>query len=210
MTRGRATPPRVLRRMEETRERLLRSALALFAEKGFEATTVADITSHADVGKGTFFTHFPTKEAVVQDFGGRIQEAIFLRLGEAARANAPVRERILEVFVALADWHQEDHELSRLFVDAVFRSFAVVAADAPARDRLLQAMVSLVKEGQRRGELAAGSDAVEGAMILTGAYFGVFFQWDMARRAGASPGRPIPDLTGLLRRAIDAVLRGLE
>ncbi|HLJ42079.1 MAG TPA: TetR family transcriptional regulator, partial [Candidatus Acidoferrales bacterium] len=49
------------RRRTETRERIFRAALDLFAERGFMETTVEDITEAADVGKGTFFNYFPTK-----------------------------------------------------------------------------------------------------------------------------------------------------
>ena len=49
----------------ETRERLFRAALDLFARKGFTETTVEDITEAADVGKGTFFNYFPSKEAAI-------------------------------------------------------------------------------------------------------------------------------------------------
>ena len=50
------------RKKQETRLRLLRSAWQLFREKGFDNTTVEDITEAADVGKGTFFNYFATKD----------------------------------------------------------------------------------------------------------------------------------------------------
>ena len=50
---------RVSRRRAQTRERIFIEAMRLFAERGFDRVTVADITEAADVGKGTFFTHFP-------------------------------------------------------------------------------------------------------------------------------------------------------
>src|SRR5271157_4056974 len=58
-------PGRRERRSTETRERLYRAALRLFAERGFQETTVEDITEAADVGKGTFFNYFATKEHVL-------------------------------------------------------------------------------------------------------------------------------------------------
>src|ERR1700690_3670307 len=61
-------PDRRQRRSTETRERLFRAAMALFAEKGFAETTVEDITNAADVGKGTFFNYFPSKEHLLIAF----------------------------------------------------------------------------------------------------------------------------------------------
>ncbi len=59
-------PTRRERKKSATREALLESALALFAERGFAATTVEDITERADVAPRTFFRYFPDKAAVLQ------------------------------------------------------------------------------------------------------------------------------------------------
>src|SRR6201985_1675762 len=62
------TTDRRSRRSAETRERLFLAAVHLFAEKGFAETTVEDITNAADVGKGTFFNYFPSKEHLLIAF----------------------------------------------------------------------------------------------------------------------------------------------
>src|SRR5207237_619638 len=64
-----ASSDRRQRHSAEIRERLFRSALALFAKKGFAETTVEDITEAADVGKGTFFNYFPSKDHILIAFG---------------------------------------------------------------------------------------------------------------------------------------------
>src|ERR1022692_2791566 len=53
------------RRAAETRLRLFLCALQLIAERGFPNVTVEDITEAADVGKGTFFNYFATKDHVL-------------------------------------------------------------------------------------------------------------------------------------------------
>ena len=53
------------RRRAETRDRIIRAALGLFSERGVATTTVEDITNEADVGKGTFFNYFPSKEHIL-------------------------------------------------------------------------------------------------------------------------------------------------
>ena len=49
----------------ETRERILKAALRLFAKRGFEATTTRDLAEAAGVAEGTLFRHFPTKKAIL-------------------------------------------------------------------------------------------------------------------------------------------------
>ncbi|MCP3403538.1 TetR/AcrR family transcriptional regulator [Bradyrhizobium sp. CCGB20] len=53
------------RKLQETRERLTRGAMALFLERGFEATTIDDIAAAADVSRRSFFHYFASKEDVV-------------------------------------------------------------------------------------------------------------------------------------------------
>jgi AcrR family transcriptional regulator len=53
------------RRREETSQRILTAAVRLFEKQGFTGTTVEQITEAADVGKGTFFNYFPSKDHVL-------------------------------------------------------------------------------------------------------------------------------------------------
>lgn len=56
--------PRGARRRRETRSRLLDAALRLMAEKGVEGAAINEITEAADVGFGSFYNHFESKEAI--------------------------------------------------------------------------------------------------------------------------------------------------
>jgi AcrR family transcriptional regulator len=56
--------PRGARRRRETRSRLLEAALKLMAEKGMEGVAINEITEVADVGFGSFYNHFESKEAI--------------------------------------------------------------------------------------------------------------------------------------------------
>jgi AcrR family transcriptional regulator len=53
------------RKRQQTRERLTRAAMALFLERGFEATTLDDIAAAADISRRSFFHYFASKEDVV-------------------------------------------------------------------------------------------------------------------------------------------------
>jgi AcrR family transcriptional regulator len=67
------------------RERLERAALALFAEHGYDATTVAQIADRAGLTKSTFFRHFADKREVL--FGG--QDFLAGVFSDAIRAAVP-------------------------------------------------------------------------------------------------------------------------
>ncbi len=54
------------RRKRETRAKLLGAAERVMAQKGIEATTIQEITDAADVGFGSFYNHFESKEAIVE------------------------------------------------------------------------------------------------------------------------------------------------
>ncbi|MBL3961522.1 MULTISPECIES: TetR/AcrR family transcriptional regulator [Burkholderia] len=56
--------PRGARRKRETRARLLDAAFVLMAQKGMEGVAINEITEAADVGFGSFYNHFESKEAI--------------------------------------------------------------------------------------------------------------------------------------------------
>src|SRR4249919_1135149 len=83
---------RRVRRSAELRERLFRAALQQFAKKGFLEATVEDITNAADVGKGTFFNYFPSKEHVLMAFGEMQLGKLEVTVREARQSNQPMRD----------------------------------------------------------------------------------------------------------------------
>lgn len=76
------------KRSQETRHRILEAALKLFAQTGFETSSVAEICAEAGISKGAFYHHFPTKQAVflalLEDWLGRLDLEM-----NAAREGAP-------------------------------------------------------------------------------------------------------------------------
>ena len=74
-------------RSEETRGKLLQSAMKLFSEAGYDATGVAEICATAGVSKGAFYHHFETKQAVflqlLEDWLRDVDADLLAALGEA-------------------------------------------------------------------------------------------------------------------------------
>jgi len=84
------------------RERILAAALEIFATQGFSNTTVQEIAERAGVGKGTFYTYFPTKEDVFTDLlndglihmGQHIENKIQTLKGSVVKLRAILREQL--------------------------------------------------------------------------------------------------------------------
>lgn len=84
------------RKKQRTRETIQRAAIRLFAERGFQGTTVADIAAAAEVAPSTVFTYFPTKEDIIFASWEPFQSSFRERL-----ENRPSGETAID---ALRDW----------------------------------------------------------------------------------------------------------
>ncbi|MBN9981499.1 TetR family transcriptional regulator [Rhizobium sp. 25PS6] len=104
--RAETTEGRRERKRRQTRERIEQAAMTLFLQRGFEATTIEDITEAADVSKRSFFDYFPSKEEVVfawQDaFADRLMAAIAARPAEEPSV-AAVEAAITATVIASVD-----------------------------------------------------------------------------------------------------------
>ena len=79
-SRPRTKPP------EERRDELMNAALRLFLKHGVGPTTIEQITSGADVAKGTFYLYFSSKEEVLAALGKRFAEELLAGIKAAIAA----------------------------------------------------------------------------------------------------------------------------
>src|SRR5262245_7540340 len=72
------------------RGRLEQAALALYGERGFEQTTVAEIAERAGLTERTFFRHFADKREVLFAGAGRLEELLVRTVAGAPDSAAPI------------------------------------------------------------------------------------------------------------------------
>ncbi len=89
---------------EDTKDRLLEAAMRLFAEKGYESTSVADILRAAGANSGSLYYFFPTKQDVLLDVLRRYRDGIRPML--LAPAWKGVSDPIARVFALLAAYRR--------------------------------------------------------------------------------------------------------
>lgn len=168
-------PSRRERKKEETRRRIFEVAIALFREKGFEATTVDEITEKADVARGTFFNYFPKKESVLT-FLSADRLAAAKENADALLADpSPVREKLIHLYLLAAGAWNEDRELSQfVFGEWLKRVFTPTAETALGWRELV---VALLAQARDNGELRADLDIARAHELLTSVYMTTLFQW---------------------------------
>jgi AcrR family transcriptional regulator len=141
------------RRASATRLRLFRCALQLFAKHGFQNVTVEDITEAADVGKGTFFNYFESKDHVL----GVMAEIQLGKVREAASHAAQDVPAIYAVLRRLAQRLAQEPGRSPGLARAFISSFLTSQSVREILKRNMQvgrkAIGGLIAEGQRRGEI---------------------------------------------------------
>jgi AcrR family transcriptional regulator len=102
------TPERVDRRRARTRAALLQAGQTLFAARSVDGVTIDDIVAEADVAKGSFYNHFPDKDALAGELANRARsrvEALAARLGAGI---ADPAERVARAVCGFARQALED------------------------------------------------------------------------------------------------------
>jgi AcrR family transcriptional regulator len=143
------------------RERVLVAARGQFAANGLEAQ-MDDIARAADVGVGTVYRHFPTKEALLE----ALAADRFIRLAEWAREalEAP------DGWEGFCDFLRRSAELGandRLLSEAMAERDAFQGAQRE-KEELMEATAALVERAQATGELRAEIGAQDIAMLMCG------------------------------------------
>lgn len=188
-------PGRRERKKAETRAKIFRAALRLVRKRGFDAVTIDDICTAADVAKRTFFLHFPTKDALVREYGTQIRALVTeTLLGETGSAESRLRLAV-RVMAARA---RENAEIVQLAVGEAFSGNAAGEVLDEGRTLALD-LAEIVRDGQKSGEIRAGIDAriVSGAIVST--YLSLVAEW---ARFGE------PELEPAIEQMLDLVLDG--
>jgi AcrR family transcriptional regulator len=167
------------RRTAETRERLFRAALDLFAKKGFAETTVEDITEAADVGKGTFFNYFPSKDHILLAFVEMQLSKLEAAVAEVRHSGQPMREFLRSLGVRMTQEPMRNPGIIRTLLQAYLSTTPVRAAMQDLQTRVHALHSEIVRLGQERGEIRKDLPATEIAHVFRQTTFGTLLIWSL-------------------------------
>ena len=189
------------RRRLETRDRIFRAALALFAERGFMETTVEDITEAADVGKGTFFNYFPTKEHVLATYGAERVATVERALQKARSTDQPVMEVLRELAASVAGQAAESPALVRA-IYAAHASCTAVRDELQVRMHTARRLLAQIfRLAQERGEVRKDISPAVLARLIQTVFHGIMGSWAL---------NPAGTLFGTAEEVWDLLAPGLQ
>ncbi|BDU76032.1 TetR/AcrR family transcriptional regulator [Mesoterricola sediminis] len=161
-TRVQTSPPRVQRRREQRREAILRLAAQALAEHGPDGMRMEDLAEAADAARGTLYSHFPTKEALID----AVVRPLFARSLEAAAPlhALPPREAVRGL-IALY-W-----TLWSLSPDALRASYRLrkerLGTLAEIHGVFLGQVMAILGRAQAAGILRVGDPVLTGRIVAT-------------------------------------------
>jgi len=175
-----------------TRERLVRAALDLFTEQGYDATTVSQIAERAGgLTKMTFFRHFPDKREVLFAAGQEIHGRLLADAIAAAPGPATPLQAVAAALDAVTATFTDDRR------EFAARLRAVIAGNSELRERAVSKRAGLTEAMRealgKRGVPDLTASLVAELGIL--AFYRAFDQW-------ADPASQ-QTLTDLTRHALD-------
>jgi AcrR family transcriptional regulator len=150
------TPGRRELRKAQTRAVVRETAQRLFAERGFDAVTIADVAAAADVAVQTVFNHFETKEALFFDGRTPWVEDAAAAVTERAAGTDPVTalRRYLETdLTQLMD--QESRPENREYLEALHRSPSLQARERTLVDQAGERVAAVLGVAIANGDWSA-------------------------------------------------------
>ena len=171
--RGLTQPERV----ETSRRRLLQAAAELIVEKGWDATTAAEIGRRAGYSRAMVHARYGSKDAILESF---LHEHV-KRLNPDPDPKTSGMDQVLAHFDRIEEIYTEDHELLLAMFVATFEA---VKTTSPLRERVrdqLRSGAEKVEKGLRKGirdgSVRSGIDIARAVNDISTAVFGIAFCW---------------------------------
>jgi len=153
------------------KERLVMAAIELFEERGFEATTVADIAARAGVTERTFFRQFADKREVLFGDPGEYN-ATFTDAIAAASADAAPIDAVTAALAATGAYFEGRHAYARRRTAVIAANPALTERDQSKHAKLTDAVAGALRE---RGVEAPRAALL--AELCTVAFHQAFLRW---------------------------------
>jgi AcrR family transcriptional regulator len=200
----RREPGRRERSKAACRARIIQAAIRLFGEGSIDSVTVDDIAAAADVGKGTIYNYFRTKEHIVVAFMADFERKVLERLRALELERRPLVDTLTEFLRLQFMLKAPYHHFVRVFFGQMFLhtdSFLPHMAEIHAMT--FATTETLFATLQQRGVVRSDLSAKDMTNVFGNVQLGLTALW-------AIEGPPFRMTEDVLRREVELFCEGLE
>lgn len=166
----------------KTKKAIIKAAVKLFDQKGFEKTSIEELAREAGVGKGTIYTYFQTKSEIFYAFCEEQLEFIHNELASKTDPDAPLIEQLMTVFMGEFIHVTQNREFGRFFMQqTLFPEDKDKGRWEDVDNRWLELLFSIYKQAQERNELRKEVDLLYLAGHFYALYILVVSSWYSGR-----------------------------
>ncbi|MCB9780807.1 MAG: TetR/AcrR family transcriptional regulator [Alphaproteobacteria bacterium] len=160
----------------ETRRKVYEAAVDVFKRDGVQECRIEDIATLAGVSRGTFYFHFPTKDAVLLEFLGE-SESDFVDAVDSLPGDAPIEDVVGVTAVAMArSWSQAPDLFVEVGVVALRRTAESLASREDAYG-IREALARRFTAAAARGQLLPQVPPQSLADFFLASFFAVAMGW---------------------------------
>jgi AcrR family transcriptional regulator len=153
--------PRRARKKAETRERIVAAGLEVFARKGIVAATIDEIAFAADVGKGTIYNYFRTKEDIVVAFLVSVEHDVQREVARLTVGRASLETTLARYILFQFERKAEHHAFVQVFLAQMCVGKAqtdwLTEIQTVIDPPLIRLLESLQKRGLMRSDVDMGT-----------------------------------------------------
>jgi len=188
------------RKRQEKLDHIAQTAHRLFKAHGYDAVTMEQLAVAADVAKGTLYSHFPVKEAVLAHWLHMQLEQDLDRLLPLCLAESSFKRGMRKLLDASASGLEQHREYMLPYLRYRFTNVGDPQASAnDARSDLVRAYFALITAAQKSGELREAQPAERLALFFHFLYLAAVMRW---------LSDPKSDLREEFAAALDLFLKG--
>lgn len=162
----------------KNRQAILDAAQQLFIQRGFEDTRIDDLAHSAGIGKGTVYSYFASKEAILLELIADLRINIHQQFADTNDIEAPVTNQLLTLFMCQFDFVENNPELARImFRESMFPDKKTVEQRNQVDVDYLNAVTDILHQGQQRGELRNDVDLFTCTLQVYSNYLTIISGW---------------------------------
>ena len=155
---------------EDTKTNIINTAIKLFAEKGFSDTSMSQIANNADVGKGTIYWHFDSKEDLFLSIIREKGQSYFEKVLKLDKSNLKPEEVIYQYIKDRIEFIENNYDVARMLInnnDVINREFKEIMQNR--HQQMVSVLENTINKGIEKGVFRKGSSDEYALMIINAA-----------------------------------------